>query len=130
MKYIFSIITITLLLSCGSDDEAPTSNLTYLEAGIQIVKQDGSPLDPSDCIDPTGSYAVRISVNPEGMGEITPTNVAYTVNGNTSSVTFTTPEDKIINIEIVPGLNTVQLVNSGITDTVRQIAPSEFEIVT
>ena len=131
MRNICYYIAIALFVSaCGSDDDGmPVSDLSYLESGIEIVKQDGSPLDAFNCIDPLQNYAVRISVSPQGQGEITPTNVNYTVNGNTSSVTFLNPESKLINIEIVNGLNTVQLVVSGLSDTAKLNPLPEFEIV-
>lgn len=118
-----------ICISCGGDDDSsPTFNVSPVS--INIVLQDGTDINQLDCIDPSQNYAVKISVSANGEdGILEPTEVSYTVNGNTASTTFINQQPKIINISLIEGDNTVQLVDSGQSDTVRLIGTQDFEMV-
>lgn len=127
--YYALLLTLCVLVGCENDDDVPVTFMLE-EAGINIVYADGGTIAPGACIDPSQSYAVKIIVSP-GMssGTLEPTKIEYTVNGNTSSTTFTDQQPRIINITLIDGENIVQLQNSGISDSVFLFGNQEFEIV-
>jgi len=115
------------LFSCSKDDGPSQASLEA--SSIAIIKADGTPLDPSSCIDPNERYAVAIKTILNGDGEIQTKRVEYTVNGNLFSMTFTQATTQNNPITLATGTTTVQLVESGTSDTITLIAPSEFVIV-
>lgn len=130
-NYLFTLIFALILISCKNDDDSSMSSSpsTLTASDISIVFQDGSSINQGECIDPEDNYAVKITVLQDGDGAIEPTIINYTLNGNTSSTTFTNPEPKIINITLLVGENNVQLQDSGISDSIFVVSNQEFEIV-
>lgn len=128
-KYFILMIACSLaIFGCKNDDDTLSTFMTT-ESNIEIVLQDGTEISESGCIDPSLNYAVKITVAQDGNGVLEPTIINYTVNGNTASTTFVNLEPKLIGLTLIEGQNTVQLQNSGISDSVFVFETPEFELV-
>ena len=127
MKRYFTFLVVLSLISIGCSKKDPIGE--YQPAGIAFVLQDGTPIVAGDCIDPNANYAIKIEVTTDGNTNVETTVIAYTFNGNLSSVTFNTSAPRMVNVPILEGENIVQLVDSGYSNTLVLLAPSEFEIV-
>ena len=127
IKYFLSVFIILSILGCDKDDGPGQATLDIVD--FKIVNQDGTSLSPTECINPNQQYAVAIQARINGEGDVQVKRVDFTVNGTPFSVTFQNSGTLTTIIPIVVGQNLVQLVDSGLSDSITLLAPTEFEAV-
>ncbi|SHG51796.1 hypothetical protein [Winogradskyella jejuensis] len=128
-KTVAVLFIAALTFSCSGDDDN-TEEAIIDVTNLRILAQDGFSVGVSDCIDPNENYLVEITISTQNNIQLTePVVVNYTVNGNTSSVTFTQVGIKTIPVNFVTGENVVELVESGTSVSLTVVAPSEFVLL-
>ncbi|MFD1063285.1 hypothetical protein ACFQ1Q_08495 [Winogradskyella litorisediminis] len=129
IKKVVLIFVLFVVLGCSGDDDAPEQPVINV-TNLRVLAQDGFNVGVGSCINPNENYLVEITISTQNSVQlIEPVVVSYTVNGNTSSVTFTEIGIKTIPVNFVTGENVVELVDSGDSVTLNVIAPTQFELI-
>lgn len=108
-SFISLVVILFLFSSCGGGtiiDTNPNLAATY---EIVFVYRDGLDIPIGDCINPTTEYALKISAK-----DNIERAVSYQFNGVTYEISILTNDSKLIDIDLIYGVNTANISGSQI----------------
>lgn len=117
----FSIV----LFSCSKDEQFKT----ITSSSIAFVHEDGSPIDPNECINPNTNYAILIKTNSSGNGIFRSTQIDYTLNGVPLIMSFMSDGQQLYPIKLIDGNNTAEIVGTPYKAYLNFNTHANFELV-
>ena len=121
----FLIALMATFSSCSNDDDFKT----ITPASINFVHQDGSPIVPNECINPTTNYALLIKTTSTGKGAFKATTIEYTFNGTPNVIAFSSDEPQLIGVQLNAGYNIAEIVKSDYRAILYFNSHENFELV-
>jgi hypothetical protein len=125
----YYIILILTLFACSKDGDNIIPIESFDPISISFVYQDGTAIEPGDCLSPDVKYAIQIETIKNTAGNTQVSQVEYTVNDTLFSLSFSQAGIKRNPITFVDGKNIAELVTTVLSTELYYIGQDDFELV-